>query len=122
MATGIICLILIIIAIYSIKSYIKKLNGGCCCGSSGPIEKRVRVKDKEVSHYPYHKRMSVSGMICGNCTKRVENALNSIDGVWAAADVSTKNVDVRMKNNLEDSVLKQAVRNAGYTVEAVETV
>lgn len=56
-------------------------------------------------------------MVCKNCSARVENALNSIDGVWAEADASSGRVTVRMKREIDDKVLKKAVNDIGaYTV------
>ena len=36
--------------------------------------KKVKVKDKDPSHYPYEKILKIDGMTCGNCANRVENA------------------------------------------------
>ena len=80
---------------------------------------KLPIRDK--SHYPYEKTLVVDGMVCKNCSARVENALNSIDGVWAEADVSSGRVTVRMKREIEDKVLKKTVNDIGaYTVMKVE--
>ena len=63
--------------------------------------RKRRSADKDKSHYPYEKTLVVDGMVCKNCSARVENALNSIDGVWAEADVSSGRVTVRMKREIE---------------------
>ncbi len=116
MSTAIIVVILIGVAVLGIKSYSKKLTSGCCGASSGPAEKKVKVKDRDKSHYPYRKILSIDGMVCGNCSTRVENALNGLEGVWAVADLSKGQADVRMKSPVEETVLKQTVRDVGYTV------
>ena len=116
MSTAIIVVILIGAAVLGIKSYSKKLTSGCCGASSGPAEKKVKVKDRDKSHYPYRKILSIDGMVCGNCSTRVENALNGLEGVWAVADLSKGQADVRMKSPVEETVLKQTVRDVGYTV------
>ena len=83
--------------------------------------KKNKVADKDKSHYPYEKTLVVDGMVCKNCSARVENALNSIDGVWAEADVSSGRVTVRMKREIEDKVLKKTVNDIGaYTVMKAE--
>ena len=60
-------------------------------------------------------------MVCGNCSTRVENGLNRLDGVWAVVDLAKGQADVRMKEPLDEQVLKQAVRDTGYTVYKIET-
>lgn len=108
------------IAFVVLRSYKKKLASGCC-GASDESVKKNKVADKDKSHYPYEKTLVVDGMVCKNCSARVENALNSIDGVWAEADVSSGRVTVRMKREIEDKVLKKTVNDIGaYTVMKME--
>lgn len=116
MATGIICIILVIIAVIAIKGYTKRLSSGCCGTGSEPSLKHVKVKDKNLAHYPYSKILWVDGMSCFNCATRVENSLNRLDGVWARVDLMKEQADVYMKEQLEDEILKEAVKKAGYTV------
>lgn len=123
MATFIICAVLLIIAIFGIKSYCKKLSSGCCgASSSEPEVKRVKVKDKDISHYPYHKRTFVGGMSCEKCAVRVENALNSLDGVFAKVDLIKEQADIYMKQMVEDQTLNEAIEGAGYSPYGMETV
>ena len=122
MATAVICIILVIAVIAGVKSYMKKLRSGCCGASSEPSVIKVKVKDKDPSHYPYEKILKIDGMTCGNCANRVENALNHLDGVYASVDLMKEEAVVRMKEKLEDQTLKKAVAAAGYTVyKVVET-
>ncbi len=121
MSTFVIVLILVVIGVFGVKSYCKKLSSGCCGASSGPSEKKMKVKDRDKSHYPYRKILSIDGMVCGNCSTRVENGLNRLDGVWAVVDLAKGQADVRMKEPLDEQVLKQAVRDTGYTVYKIET-
>ena len=122
MSTLVIVLILIVIVVFGIKSYCKKLSSGCCGASSGPSEKKMKVKDRDKSHYPYREILSIDGMVCGNCSTRVENALNRLEGVWATVDLAKGQADVRTKTLPDEPALKQAVRNAGYTVYKIESV
>lgn len=118
--TVIIVLILVAIAVLSVMSYVKKLRSGCC-GASDEKVKRVRVADRDKSHYPYSVVLTVDGMVCGNCAARVENALNALDGVWASADVEHGTVAVRMKQAPEERLLRSTVNQiGGYTVMKVE--
>ncbi len=66
-------------------------------------------KESKKENYPYFAVLLVDGMVCGNCARRIENTLNSMDGVWAKADVSTGRVTVRMKKSLSEQRLREAV-------------
>ena len=90
---GLLAVAFIAFVVLVIRSYKKKLVSGCC-GASDESVKKNKVADKDKSHYPYEKTLVVDGMVCKNCSARVENALNSIDGVWAEADVSSGRVTV----------------------------
>ena len=59
--TVLICLALLLIVVFSVRSYLKKLKTGCC-GSGGDQVKRVRPGDRDVSHYP---RPAAWGVFCG---------------------------------------------------------
>lgn len=122
MSTAIICVILVLICIYAVRSYVKKLRqGGGCCGEHEAAEKKVKVSDKDKSHYPYTVILAIDGMTCSNCVRRVENALNRLEGVWATAELTDKgNAIVRMKQEVSEAELRQAVRNQGYTVLSVQ--
>ena len=115
-STAVICVILAVICIFSVKKYRKKLTSGCCgAGGEGTVKKR-RVSDRNKAHYPYTKILKIDGMSCGNCANRVENALNALDGVWASVDLGSQEALVRMKQPTDPELLKNAVRKQGYTV------
>ena len=118
MGTAVIILILIIVCIIGVKSYAKKLSSGCC-GSGGDKVKKIRVQDKNESHYPYVAELKIDGMVCGNCANRVENCLNAISGVWASVDLGKQSAKVRMKEKIEEETLRCTVNKAGYTVMKV---
>ena len=117
MSTAIICAVLIVIAIIGIKSYAKKLTSGCCGASSQPSVKKMKVRDKDKSHYPYSRLLKVDGMSCGNCASHVENALNGLEGVWAQVDLEKGEALVRMKQEYGNNELKQAVKEAGWSIK-----
>lgn len=119
MATAVICLIIVIICVLSVRSYTKRVTRGCCNAGGDPV-KRVNPKDKNPDHYPYTSEIKVEGMTCSSCARRVENALNSIDGVWAKADSTAGYATVRMKEQLEDEEIRKAVSSAGYGVTGIE--
>lgn len=120
MANVILLLLLGAAMIFGIRSYAGKLAHGCCGGESGVSEKRVRVRDREVSHYPHAVRLSIAGMTCRHCALRVENALNGLDGVFAKVDLGSASALVRMKTPVPLDALKRVVAQAGYSVTGSE--
>ena len=118
----IVAIIIAVFAFFVIRSYSKKLSQGCC-GAAGDTakEEKIKVADKNKKHYPFCTVLTVDGMVCGACAQRVENALNSIGGVWASADVLNGKVTVRSKAKLSEQTLRNAVNNIGaYTVMKIE--
>ncbi len=69
------------------------------------------------------KQISIEGMSCGHCVKHVEGALSEVNGV-TKVDVSLegKYAIVELKNDVPDSVLKEAVAEAGYEAVAVKAI
>ena len=117
MGTVIITLVLIAIIIFSIFSIIKRIKyGSACCGTHDAAPKKIRVKDKNKSHYPYSYTLTVDGMHCSNCARHVENALNTKEGVWATVKLENNTVLVRSKNPLEWDELSPVISKAGYTL------
>lgn len=119
MSTVIICAILVVICIVGLKSYEKRLTSGCCGASSQKTVKKQKVRDRDLSHYPYRKILKIDGMMCSNCVNHVENSLNSLGGVWARVDLMEETADVYMKEPMDTERLKQAVADAGYRVYKV---
>ena len=117
MASVIILLVLAVICGYGVYSYVHHLRcGGGCFGEREAPDRKVKVGDKNKSHYPYTLYLKVDGMTCGNCVRRVENALNRLDGVWASVEMDRHMATVRMKERLPEETLKKAVKDAGYLV------
>lgn len=115
MATVLIVFVLILLCGCGVYSYLHKLrHGGGCCGEHDPAPKKVRVADRNKSHYPHTAVLRVDGMTCSNCARRVENALNTMPGTWATVDLGAQQVTVLLKEAPDLDALRQAVRQAGY--------
>ncbi len=111
----IMALVLVIgIAVYSTVHRVR--YGSSCCGERDPEEKKVKVADRNKNNYPYTYVLKVDGMHCSNCARRVENALNAVNGRWAIADVSKKEVLLRTKSEENESELGSVIAKAGYTM------
>ena len=111
---GIVLILAIIWGINKVRSNAKR--GSACCGEREEAVAKTPVADKNKSHYPHHVDMSIGGMTCENCARRVENALNSLPGTWAKVDISGKKASILLKNEPDEGVLRQAVTSAGYSV------
>ena len=108
---------LAVIILFAIRSVIHRIrHGSACCGERDAPQKKVKVKDKNKAHYPFKYILTVDGMHCSNCTRHVENTLNSLEGTWATADLQDKEVIVLSKTIRENSELEKIVAQAGYTV------
>ena len=120
-AIGIVVFVMLIVT--SVKSYCKRLSGGCCGGGGSKAVHADRVTDRDPAHYPFVYVLTLDGMVCANCANTVANALNALPGVWAAVELSKKQARVRMKKRLSQEMLREAVRAAGpYTVLSAEEV
>lgn len=121
MGTIVIIFILLLIVVLAVKSVIHRIrHGSACCGERDAPEKKIQPSDKDKSHYPYKYIFSVDGMHCSNCTRHVENALNSIEGLWASASLEKKSVTVLAKMEVDAADFESAIREAGYTVLSVK--
>ena len=117
MGTIVLCLILTVLVAFAINSVKKRIRfGSACCGTHDPLPKKIRVVDKDISHYPYCYTLTVDGMHCSNCVRHVENALNTLDGIWATVNLADKSALVRAKIPLVEKELSQIVAGAEYTV------
>ena len=65
------------------------------------------------------KVLKIEGMSCAHCQKRVEDALNSVEGVEAQVDLEAGLARVR-GDHLDLEVMKKAVEDAGYNMTGVE--
>jgi len=69
------------------------------------------------------KQILIEGMTCGHCSGRVEKALKAVDGIVdAKVDLANKNAVVEMNDNVEDSLLKETVEDAGYDVVDIKNI
>ena len=63
------------------------------------------------------KTIIIGGMACGHCVMHVKNALSKVDGVAnVEVELETKKATVTLEKEVEDTVLKTVVEEAGYQV------
>lgn len=109
-----IIIILIVIAIMRIRNTIK--NGGSCCSSATAPAPKIRVNDKDRSHYPYKYLLKVEGMVCSGCVRNVENAINSEGDMWAKVDLEHKEVTVLAKRQMSRNGFIDILKDTPYTL------
>lgn len=66
------------------------------------------------------KTLTIEGMSCMHCQKRVSDALNALDGVNATVDLDAGKAKVELPDGMDDETLRHAVEEAGYDVTAIE--
>lgn len=117
---GIIIILIIAILLATRQIYLRHKNGSSCCGTHEAAVQRVTVADKNKSHYPHQIDLQIEGMTCENCARRVENALNTLDGTWAKVSISNHKAHVLLKNLPDEALLARTVGDAGYVVTGFE--
>ena len=84
--------------------------------SQGREDRKIKHKNKK-ENKTMEKTMKIEGMMCPHCEATVKKTLEAIDGVELAEVSHEKGTAVlTMSKNVEDSVLKKAVEDAGYKV------
>ena len=109
-------ILIIAILLATRQIYLRRKNGTSCCGTHETAVRRVTVPDKNKSHYPHQIDLQIGGMTCENCARRVENALNTLDGTWAKVSISNHKAHILLKNPPDEALLARTVGDAGYAV------
>ncbi|MFS8098127.1 cadmium-translocating P-type ATPase [Lentzea alba] len=66
---------------------------------------------------PRHVELSISGMTCASCARRIERKLNKLDGVSATVNYATEKASVQFPDGVGVDDLVSTVRAAGYDAE-----
>lgn len=119
MGDAVVIIVLLGIVALAVYGTVKRIRyGSSCCGEKTPPPKKVKVKDRNKASYPFVYRLKVDGMHCANCARRVENAINSLEGCWAVVDLGKKEVTLRTKRETTEQDMSAVITKAGYTVIA----
>ena len=97
------------------RSLRRAKRGGACCGEHETVT-LTQPTDRNAAHYPYTAELTLGGMTCENCARRVANALNALDGVWATVRFDKRSARLRCKQPPEEAAIRRAVSEAGYVV------
>lgn len=120
MGTAVICGIIIILCYIGIKSTMKRVKSGCCGGGSEKV-KSVKVADKNENNYKYKYDIEVDGLVCDNCRKRLENAFNTNEGMYAKVDLQKKVARLNAKQSISEEQIKDIVAGSGYFIKSIHT-
>ena len=85
-----------------------------------PRQIKVQHNEEKKVEEKKMKKMNIEGMMCINCQRHVDKALNAIEGVQARVDLENHCAYIELSKDVSDDVLKQAVEEAGYTVKGFE--
>lgn len=119
----VVIIILCFVIFFSIKHLLKKIYfGKTCCGNSSPIEQKIEVLDTNTFNYPFCYLITIDGMVCGNCVRHLENAINSHEGVWAKINLRDKIATVYTKKEISSSHFSKIIREAGYTAISIKEI
>ncbi|MCR2032424.1 heavy metal translocating P-type ATPase [Anaerofustis stercorihominis] len=67
------------------------------------------------------KQIVIKGMTCSHCTAAVEKALKEVEGVEAdKVDLDSKSAYIALDKPVEDKILKEVIKNAGYKVVKIK--
>ena len=119
-STIVIVVILAVILFFAVKNSIPHFRGeGGCCGGSG---KEKLIKPAKLERIIATKVIKIEGMRCENCNRRVQNALNQLDGVNAKVYGDRAEAVVKLGKDIEDIELEKAVSGLGYRVISIEKI
>lgn len=120
MITIIAGLAVVILCLSGVRSLLRRAAGiGCCGGGRGDDVRQTGPNDKHKSHYPIYATMEINGMKCRNCAVRTENALNTVDGIYARVCLREKKAVMFLKKDITDEKLEETVRSAGYAAGGI---
>ncbi len=114
-------LLLIVFAVWQTVQKARGKGKASCCGTKEVVSAK-KVEDTDASHYPYHYRLSVDGMMCSNCAKNVENTLNNMNGVWGKVNLGKKEADVLAKESVSEESFAKALENASYSLKGYTVI
>lgn len=118
LTNGIVIIILTVILFFAVKNTIPHFKGeGSCCGGGG---KPKRNKPGRIGSVVSEKIVKISGMSCEHCYARVQNALNSIEGVNAKVKGSRDCAVIKADREIEDEKIRFVIADLGYAVVSIE--
>ena len=104
----------VLLIIYFILHKIR--HGGSCCGEHEAAAAKIRVSDRDLSHYPFHYAAEIEGMVCAHCVRNVENAFHAADGIYAVVDLGHKTAKLYARHPLTRREAAAMLDGTSYTL------
>ena len=79
----------------------------------------MKIKGDKIKSVVAVKTIYLEGMHCGNCSARVQNALNGLGDVNAKVNLKKQEAVVKLGREVTDDELIRCVEKAGYTVKNI---
>lgn len=120
MATAVIGVIVLVALFFALRGVVRHWHGeGSCCGGGGEIV--APPKKTLTGDIVGEKIIEISGMTCGNCKIRVEQALDAIDGAAAEVNLHHNRATLKMTRKVSDDEIRQSLAGSGYEITAIRT-
>lgn len=104
--------ILAVVGAIGVRSTIKHFrHESSCCGGV-----TYKARRKKLNQVIGKKVFSVEGMTCQHCVNRVQEAVNSIEGVSGVVNLKKGTVTVSLEREIADEVILAAIEKARYQV------
>ena len=111
------CVLLVVIAgilFLAVKYSIPHFKGeGSCCGGGSKMK---LIKPAKLDTVIAEKNILIEGMVCDHCSGRIQNALNSVEGINAKVIRSKGKAVVKLGRQITDEELKKIITDLGYQV------
>lgn len=92
-----------------------------CVVSNALRLNRVKIRNKNEENKENRITLTVSGMMCSHCEKRVETALTEMPEIFSAvADHKSGRVKVLLKEKADKAKIKATVNAAGYKITKIK--
>ncbi len=115
-----IIIIVIVVAIlyFAVKNSLAHFKGeGACCGGGG---KGKPIKPKKLDKVIATRVVGIEGMVCDHCSLRVQNALNSVDGINAKVKLSRGTAIVKLGKEISYAVFCLKKKKIENKVKGIE--
>lgn len=107
---------LAVIVFFAFKSSRKHLKGeGDCCGGSHESFTR-----KELNQVLDQRKVTISGIHCENCEKKIKNALNKVSYLACNQIDNQEQAIVQANQIIKDEEIKEVIEKIGYKVVQIE--
>ena len=69
------------------------------------------------------KIVGIEGMSCSHCAKKVEDAFYGLPETEdIKINLEDKNAEIEFSSNVDDKIISDLIKSAGYTVTSIENV